>query len=97
MSVIYIGIHCGLWVCFVVVCFFSFCMMLCVGCFGGTVLYVCIEYHIEVNMYHVRAQGVDERIINAHNYYHFIYIIIMIIYKTRKINYIYITRKITYL
>ena len=24
----------------------SFCMMLCVGCFGGTVLYVCTEYHI---------------------------------------------------
>ena len=24
----------------------SFRMMLCVGCFGGTVLYVCIEYHI---------------------------------------------------
>ena len=26
--------------------FLSFRMMLCVGCFGGTVLYVCIEYHI---------------------------------------------------
>ena len=25
---------------------FSFRMVLCVGCFGGTVLYVCIEYHI---------------------------------------------------
>ena len=24
----------------------SFRMMLCVVCFGGTVLYVCIEYHI---------------------------------------------------
>ena len=24
----------------------SFCMVLCVGCFGGTVLYMCIEYHI---------------------------------------------------
>ena len=44
-------------------------MVLCVGCLGGTVLYVCIEYHIEVNMYHVRAQGVDERMINVHYYY----------------------------
>ena len=26
--------------------FLSFRMMLCVGCFGGTVLNVCIEYHI---------------------------------------------------
>ena len=24
----------------------SFRMVLCVGCLGGTVLYVCIEYHI---------------------------------------------------
>ena len=24
----------------------SFHMVHCVGCFGGTVLYVCIEYHI---------------------------------------------------
>ena len=25
---------------------------------------MCIEYHIQVNMYHVSAQGVDERMIN---------------------------------
>ena len=31
--------------------------------------YVCIEYCIEVNMYHVSAQGVDERMINVHYYY----------------------------
>ena len=52
----------------------SFCMMLCVGCFGGTVLYVCTEYHIEVNMYQVSARGVDERMINVHNFYHYLYI-----------------------
>ena len=30
---------------------------------------MCIEYHIQVNMYHVNAQGVDERMINVHYYY----------------------------
>ena len=28
-------------------------------------LYMCIEYHIQVNMYHVSAQGVDECTINV--------------------------------
>ena len=32
-------------------------------------LYMCIEYHTQVNMYHVSAQGVDERMINVHYYY----------------------------
>ena len=32
-------------------------------------LYMCIEYHIQVNMYHVSAQGVDEQMINVHYYY----------------------------
>ena len=32
-------------------------------------LYMCIEYHIYVNMYHVSAQGVDERMTNVHYYY----------------------------
>ena len=39
-----------------------------------TVLYMRIEYHIKVNMYHVSAQGVDERMINVHNnnnYYYY--------------------------
>ena len=31
-------------------------------------LYVCIEYHVWVNMYHVSTQGVDERVINVHYY-----------------------------
>ena len=31
---------------------------------------MCIEYHIQVNMYHVSAQGVDERMINVHYYYY---------------------------
>ena len=29
---------------------------------------MCIEYHIQVNMYHVSAQGVDEHMINVHYY-----------------------------
>ena len=33
-------------------------------------LYMCIKYHIQVNMYHVSAQGVDERMINVHYYYY---------------------------
>ena len=42
------------------------CVCVCVlyvNCFGRTMLYMYTEYHILVNMYHVRAQGVDERII----------------------------------
>ena len=35
-----------------------------------TMLYMCI-YHIQVNMYHVSAQGVDERAINVHYYYEY--------------------------
>ena len=30
---------------------------------------MCIEYHIQVNMYHVSAVVVDERMINVHYYY----------------------------
>ena len=44
-------------------------MVLCVGCLGESVLYVCIEYHIRVDMYHVSAQSVDESMINVHYYY----------------------------
>ena len=29
---------------------------------------MCIEYRIEVNLYHVSAQGIDERMINVHYY-----------------------------
>ena len=43
--------------------------MPCVNCFGGTVLYVRIEYCILVNMYDVRVQGVDEHMIYGHYYY----------------------------
>ena len=48
----------------------SFRMVLCVVCFGGTVLYVCIDYDIQVYMYHVSTQGIDERMINVHYYYY---------------------------
>ena len=34
---------------------------------------MCTEYHISVNMYHVSAQGVDERMINVHYYYYYYY------------------------
>ena len=36
-------------------------------------LYMCIEYHIWVNIYHMSAQGVDERMINVHYYYYIRY------------------------
>ena len=48
-------------------------MVLCVDRLGGTVLYVCIEYHIQVNMYHVSAQGVDKRMINVQYCYYYYY------------------------
>ena len=32
---------------------------------------MCIENHMQVNMYYVSAQGVDERIINVHYYYYY--------------------------
>ena len=50
-----------------------------------TVLYLCIEYHIEVNMYHVRAQGVDERMINVHYYYVPVCVSVLHIYKPLKL------------
>ena len=31
-----------------------------INCFGRTMLYVCTEYRIWVNTYHVSAQGVDK-------------------------------------
>ena len=54
-------------VCVCVCAFFR--IILYVNCFGRTVLYMCIEYHILVNMYHVNTQGVDEGMINVHYYY----------------------------
>ena len=55
-------------VCCVCVCFH---IISNVNCFGRTVLYVCIEYCISVNMYRVSAQGVDERMRNVHYYYYY--------------------------
>ena len=40
-------------------------IILYVNCFDRTVLYVCIGYHIKVNVYYVSAQGVDEHAINV--------------------------------
>ena len=54
--------------------YFFFKIILYVNCFGRTMLYMCIEYHISVNMYHVSAQGVDERMINVHYYYYYMYL-----------------------
>ena len=54
---------------FCFVCMFVF-IILYANCFGRNMLYMCIEYHIWVNMYHVSAQGVDERMINVHYYYY---------------------------
>ena len=38
---------------------------------------MCIEYHVQVNMYHVSVQGIDERMINVHycyyDYYYYYY------------------------
>jgi len=55
-------------VCVFVVLFILFFIILYVECFGRTMLCMCIEYHIYVNMYHVSAQGIDERMINVHSY-----------------------------
>ena len=58
-------------VCVCLQCFFIyFCIILYVNSFGRTMLYMCIEYHIQVNMYHVSAQGFDECMINIHYYYY---------------------------
>ena len=40
-------------------------IILDVNCCGRTVLYVCIEYRVKVNMYHVSAQGIDERMVSV--------------------------------
>ena len=32
---------------------------------------MCTEYHIQVNMYYVSAQGVDERATNVRYYYYY--------------------------
>ena len=57
-------------VCVFVVRFCLFCIILYVKKNRRTMLYMCIEYHIYVNMYHVSAQGIDEHMINVHYYYY---------------------------
>ena len=39
---------------------------------------MCIEYHILVNMYHVSAQGVDERMINVLYYYYYSCLVVQV-------------------
>ena len=61
---------------FVVRLFLFFCccyIILYVNCFGRTMLCVCTECHIWVDMYHVSAQGVDEHMISVHYYYYYKY------------------------
>ena len=56
-GVVCLSVWCFVWVVWVELCRLS----------------VCIEYHILVNMYHVSAQKVDERMINVHYYYYYYY------------------------
>ena len=51
-------------------CVFSH-IILHINCFGRTVLYMCIESHIYINMYDVSTQGVH--MINVHCYYYYFY------------------------
>ena len=51
-------------VCSAFLLLFYFLVILYVNCFGRAMLYMCIEYHILVNMYH-------ERMINVHYYYYY--------------------------
>ena len=37
---------------------------------GRAMLYMCIEYHMKVNINHVSAQSIDEHRINVHYYYY---------------------------
>ena len=55
----------------VCVCVCVFCIVLYVNCFDRTMLYMCIEYHIQVNMYNVSTQGVDKCMINVRYYYYY--------------------------
>ena len=43
--------------------------MFYVNCFDKTVLYMCTEYHLEVNTCQVSTWGVNEHMINVHYYY----------------------------
>ena len=60
---------------------FTHYIKLCVNCFGKTMLYMCIEYHVYVNMYDASTQGTDEHIIyiyihhddDDNNYYYYNY------------------------
>ena len=58
----------AVFVLFFVFCFCFLIIILYVNCFDRTMLYMCIEYHLQVNMFDVSAQGVDERMINVHYY-----------------------------
>ena len=56
--------------------FFFLCtyLILYVIVFGKTLLYMCIEYCVQVNVYYMSAQGVDECMINAHYYIYYNYV-----------------------
>ena len=44
------------------------CNTLCKSVWQDCAVY-CIDYRIQVNMYHASVQGVDERMVNVHCYY----------------------------
>ena len=53
--------------------FFFLCtyLILYVIVFGKTVLCMCTEYHVQANMYYMSAQGINECMINAHDYIYY--------------------------
>ena len=49
------------------VCLF-FHIILYINCFGRTVLYMCIDYGLEVNLYDVSTECIEARVINVPYY-----------------------------
>ena len=46
-----------------------------------------MQYHIWVNMYHVSAQGVDERMISVHYYFYLFFIFPALIFALAVLKY----------
>ena len=58
---------------------FTHYIKLYVNCFGKTMLYMCIEYHVYVNMYDASTQGTDEHMIDIYIYTHMMMMIMITI------------------